>query len=138
VEPYSAILAAAGIIITLSLVLLVVRLWSFFGELEQFIRETREETTPILRKTDRTLDRIDRISEMIEQRVEDTDREIESITRDLVQTTRNLREFTDNWKNGLKPDKKWSSWISTVFSSGLKIFQSLRNRSSEKGGTNDG
>ena len=136
--PFWAIVLATGILIALVLILLGVRLWSLFGELEQFIRETRSETTPILRKTDRTLDRIDRISEMIEQRVEETDQEIESITHDLVRTTQNIRTFTDNWTNSMKPDQKWSSWISTVFSSGFKVFQSVRNQSSEEGGTSDG
>ena len=137
-EPFTIILSASGIILTIALAILVFRLWSTLGELEQFIRETRGETTPILRKTDRSLERLDRISELIENRVVETDQDLESISRDLKITSSNIREFSEEWKDELKPNGRWSGWISTVFSSGLKIFQSLRSQSSKKGGTKNG
>lgn len=137
-EMYTMILTGMGIVATIAFVLLVYRLWSVLKEIELFMRETRGETTPILHKTDRTLERIDRISEMIENRAQQTDQDLESISENLKTLSHNIRVVSENWREDLKPDGRWSGWISTAVSSGYKIFQSLKKSPSKKGGKNHG
>lgn len=135
-QTYVMIMAIAGVVLAGAVVLLVFRLWSTLGELELFIRETRQETTPILRKTDDALTRIDRMSEIIENRVEDADHEVDTVLKNLTVVSEDIRSLSDQWRTKLQPNGRWTGWVSTIVASGYQAFQKYREKKqSQEGGT---
>lgn len=137
-ETYVMILAGAALVIAIGVILLVGRLWSTLGELEQFIRETRRETTPILSNVDDVLQRAQRVTEIVEDRAREADHDVENVLENLTSITRDLRELAREWRGKLEPSGRWSSWVSTLLASGYQAFQKYRDKNqSKKGGHND-
>jgi len=133
------IFAIAALIISIAAVLLVFRLWRAINELEIFLRETRQETTPILKKTNSTLDRLERMSQILEKRLNETDEDVHEALENLLGASEDIRLMIQNWQEKLNPDGRWSGWISTLVASGYQTVQRFRDKKqTRKGGKTNG
>lgn len=136
-ETYLTIIAGSAVVIAVAIVFLVARLWSTIGELELFIRETRQETTPILRNTDEVLERVREMSDVVGKRVQDADHDIDTVLKNITSITKDLRELSERWRSKLQPNGRWSGWLSTAIASGYQAFQKYRQKKESRKGGHD-